>query len=193
MKVAITGHADGLGAVVAEHFENQGYVVVGFSLENGYDITKKEDRLRMVPEIAECDIFINCAYSREVNDISQCHLLIAVFGLWKDQDKHIISMGSIAPDWKKSDYDFMRMIYRGAKAALDTVNDELAYGGRCRVTNIRPDWLKSKELERLEALYQRKAKNPLDYDDIASLMMYVVDMGKRGVTLTSITLKGNPE
>jgi NADP-dependent 3-hydroxy acid dehydrogenase YdfG len=189
MKIAVTGHADGFGKVVADTFQKNGHEIVGFSLENGHDITKREDRLVMLPLIVECDVFINCAYSREVHDLSQCHILIGVYGEWQKTDKHIVNMGSVAPDSKRTDFEFGRMIYRGTKGGLDVVSDELAMAGKCRVTNIRPDWMQSKELSRLEKIYQRKAKNPLVYQDVADLIYDIVELGDK-ITITSLTLKG---
>ena len=116
-------------------------------------------------------------------------MLVEVYEKWQNTSKHIINIGSIAPDFKRTDYNVDRMMYRGTKGGLDIVSDELSSAGKCRVTNIRPDWMKSKELERLEQEYQRKAPNPLEYQDVADLIFFIVEMGDK-LTITSLTLKG---
>jgi hypothetical protein len=87
-KVIITGHTRGLGAALFERFSVND-MVSGLSRSNGCDI-------RNIPKICEAvkdaDIFINNAYDR----YAQTDLLYAVYDMWRDQDKQIINIGSLA-------------------------------------------------------------------------------------------------
>lgn len=87
-KVAITGHTSGLGKALFERFAVSCHVE-GFSRSNGYDIRRFNE---IVSAAYDCDIFINNAYDR----YSQIDLLYAVYDKWKDQDKKIINIGSLA-------------------------------------------------------------------------------------------------
>ena len=87
-RVAITGHTRGLGAALFERFSVSD-MVVGLSRSNGFDIRKID---KIIERIDECDVFINNAYDR----YSQVDLLYAVYDMWKDKEKKIINIGSLA-------------------------------------------------------------------------------------------------
>jgi len=91
MKYAITGHTQGIGLALFNTVEN----AIGFSTSNGYDITLKKDRKRIIEQSSECNIFINNAHSH----YGQVDMLLDLFAAWKDQDKLVINIGSrIAED-----------------------------------------------------------------------------------------------
>ena len=190
MNIAITGHSGGLGAALFVEFMRHQHEVQGFSLPD-YDITKPESRLRIMTESASADVFINCAHSRVHHDMSQALLFSMMYQQWKDVPKHIINIGSIIPSMTCAPFIAGRSEYRAAKAALDAIADESAVlRNRCRVTTIRPDWMVSDELRKLEAEYGRKAPNPLEYEDVAKLVYQLVEWGDT-FTVTSISLKGS--
>jgi hypothetical protein len=88
MKIAITGHTSGIGKAVYEKLSPN---CLGFSRTNGYDISKKEDRLRIINQSADCDVFINNAHS---DDFSQTELLLDIWLKWNHLNKKIINVGS---------------------------------------------------------------------------------------------------
>jgi len=90
MKIAITGHTQGLGQAFLNHF--QSHTVIGFSRSNGYNIVSPADRNKILDEIKDFDIFINNAYNNY--DDSQLQLLIDVYNIWKGTDKIIINISS---------------------------------------------------------------------------------------------------
>lgn len=73
MKIAITGHTSGIGMALFNHFEQSGNFVIGFSRSNGYDISKVEDREKIIENTKDFDVFINNAYSNY--DDSQLEML----------------------------------------------------------------------------------------------------------------------
>ena len=188
MKVAVTGHSAGLGKAIADRFASDGHEIVGFSLDNGYDITDKEDFRRIVFGALDCDVFINCAHDREHQNIDQVFLLTMMFHHWKDQPKHIVSIGSIAPDVYWTDFDASSAKYRAAKAALDAATLEInSFNKPCRASVVRPDWIES----RSSAKFQERTGdvlNTLDAADVVEIVAMVVYRGPE-ITFSSITMK----
>ncbi len=119
MKVAITGHTYGIGAALYRKFEVEGQMTVGFSRSNGYDISKPEDRQRIIDSVDDCDMFINNAYA----DYSQCDLLFELWQRWQGQQKKIVNISSsIVMRWQ---HDFRDIKYRNAKVALEDASEFL--------------------------------------------------------------------
>jgi hypothetical protein len=90
MKIAITGHTQGLGKAFFNHF--QSHNVIGFSRSNGYNIADLNSRSRILDEIKDVDMFINNAYNNF--DDSQLKLLKEVYNLWEGTDKIIVNVSS---------------------------------------------------------------------------------------------------
>ena len=92
MKIGITGHTSGIGAQLSNHFLSKGDEVIGFSRTNGYDIDLYDDRKKIVEECADCDVFINNAYSNFNN--SQLLMLCEIFTMWRGKSNIIINISS---------------------------------------------------------------------------------------------------
>jgi hypothetical protein len=99
MKCIVTGHTNGIGKSIYQHFIDKGFEVYGMSRSNGYDITKQQSKI--IAESSDCDIFVNCAYS----DLGQLNLLNALH----NKVKAMIVIGSAAADyhtvWKNYGYN----------------------------------------------------------------------------------------
>ena len=90
MKIAITGHTSGIGIGILEYYSGE-HEVIGFSLENGYNIN---DYNRILEETKDCDIFINNAYSHYTQSE-----IVSEWAKVHSNDKHlIISTSSIAAE-----------------------------------------------------------------------------------------------
>lgn len=88
MKYAITGHSEGIGQGLYNRLSPN---AIGFSLSHGYDITKKEDRRRIISQVQDCDVFINNAPA----GIGQTYMFIELYKEWRnDPTKTIINVGS---------------------------------------------------------------------------------------------------
>lgn len=96
MKVAITGHTKGIGLEIANYFTAQGAEVLGFSKSTGYDVSDAEVRTRILEEIADCDVFVNNAWTPKNN--GQLRMLEGVAEAWSGKDKMIINVSSRASD-----------------------------------------------------------------------------------------------
>jgi hypothetical protein len=87
MKIAITGHTQGIGKRAYDRLCPN---IIGFSRSNGYDITNPTDRERIIEESNHCDIFINNATA----EFGQTLLFLELFNNWQYQNKTIINVGS---------------------------------------------------------------------------------------------------
>jgi NAD(P)-dependent dehydrogenase (short-subunit alcohol dehydrogenase family) len=110
-KIAITGHTKGIGKAVADAFND--YEIVGFSRTNGYDISKESDRIKILKEAKDCDIFFNNAY----HPTGQADLLNQFIKEWSGTSKTIINMSS------KSVYHPKGMGHEEYVAAKKQLND----------------------------------------------------------------------
>ena len=89
-KIAITGHTSGIGLNLFEVFSANGHEVIGYSRRTGSDIEDPDVRKRIIDENADCDIFINNAYSPS----GQTKLLEELVAHWDSQPKKIINVSS---------------------------------------------------------------------------------------------------
>lgn len=89
MLYAITGHTSGIGKGLSELVD-----YVGFSRRNGYDITRQDDRKRIIAESKDCDVFINNACDK----FGQSELLLEYWHTYRLEPKTIINVGSAIAD-----------------------------------------------------------------------------------------------
>lgn len=90
MKIVITGHTNGLGLSIYNHFKQKpDYVVTGISRTTGHDLSTDLDKVVELIKETKCDYFFNNAY---VDDV-QSKLL-------RELSEHtcVISSGSMAAD-----------------------------------------------------------------------------------------------
>ena len=127
MKYAITGHTNGVGKAVYDSLLPN---AVGFSRTNGYDIDDPAARARIIAEVQDCDVFINCACPFKGN--GQVDLFKELFAVWKDQNKKIINVGSklsefrIPPGHPLKEYQLKKLELKNLTSA--------AQGSACQVS-----------------------------------------------------------
>jgi NADP-dependent 3-hydroxy acid dehydrogenase YdfG len=186
MKVAVTGHSGALGKAIADRLARDGHQIVGFSLDNGYDISTVEGFRRIVSEALDCDIFVNCAYDRH-QGTGQVNILVKLFHHWQNETKHIINIGSDAPDFYNREFVPYRSKYRAAKTALDAANLEINTMRKpCRVSIVRPGWINSLSATNAEKQTGVKLAK-LEYEEVADIVAMIIDAGPT-ITISSITL-----
>ena len=122
MKIAITGHTNGIGEALAKQYEIRGHEIVGLSRRNGFNI-------RSIPKVLEhissCDMFINNAQA----GYSQTELLYAVYEKWyKQEEKVIINISTMATIFPVCWSDSFEMDqYRTQKIALEEAHKQLLH------------------------------------------------------------------
>jgi len=125
MKIAITGHTQGIGKRAYDRLCPD---IIGFSRSNGYDITKLDDRKRIIEESNHCDIFINNATA----EFGQTLLFLELFNNWQYQNKTIINVGSRIAEIKilpKDRQDLLK--YQAEKLILKEMSYQVS--GVCTV------------------------------------------------------------
>lgn len=110
-RYALTGHTRGLGLEIKNQLPND---TVCFSKSNHYDISKRDDRKKIIRESADCDIFINNAYDK----FHQVELLLELVNEWKDKEKFIVNIGSNITNYKSNDFNDKRIIHKLHKTSL---------------------------------------------------------------------------
>ena len=162
MIVAITGHTRGLGAELKKRFEAKRHTVVGFSRSNGFDISKEADRVTLIKQAAECDVFINNAYW----GFAQVALLCGMYGVWSQKpNKYIINIGSDSSYHQKT----RPHPYAVHKIALDEQCRQLQPLSRWPVvSNIRPGTFESDMGSKIQG-------KKMSVQTAADVVMYVFD------------------
>jgi hypothetical protein len=92
MKIAITGHTQGIGLALYNYFSPNNDII-GFSKSTGYNIADSNHRQCIVDQAKNCDIFVNNAYS-DFSPDAQLELLKLVHEQWQNSDKLIINISS---------------------------------------------------------------------------------------------------
>ena len=138
MKIAITGHSNGIGKSFAEHLYDRGHEIIGLSKRHGNNI-------RNIPKIAEkivpCDLWINNAQS----GYAQTELLQHMVEQWNDdRNKMIWNISTImAVDYNMPNISGLSAKqlaeYRTQKRALEeAIKTAKSQRTSCRLITIRP-------------------------------------------------------
>ena len=120
MKIAITGHTNGIGQALAKQYEQRGHEIVGLSRRNGFNIRSIP---KVLNHISDCDMFINNAQA----GYAQTELLYAVYERWLGQEgKLIINISTMATSLPTCWNDSFEMDqYRTQKIALEEAHRQL--------------------------------------------------------------------
>ena len=129
MKIAITGHSEGIGKRFADILTEQGHEIVGLSRRTGHNIRSLQ---KVVGPIVECDWFINNAQV----GFAQTELLYKVWHQWHDTDKIIWNISSLISTINSPNFHMEE--YRLQKQTLDQAHYNLKQRSKCRFLLIRP-------------------------------------------------------
>jgi len=128
VKIGLTGHTRGFGKFMLDQLSSNNEVI-GFSKSTGFDITSHITRQKIVQQIHDCDIFINCAQ----HGYAQVELLYDVFYPWADKPKLILNIGSNARDFTNRDRPYE---YSIRKLALNHASKQLGRANVCKVVTV---------------------------------------------------------
>jgi putative NADH-flavin reductase len=117
MKVAITGHTQGIGKAIFDELAKRSHQVQGYSRSNNWDIASLEIRNKILEETSDFDVFINNAYC----PVAQFELLKSLVARWHGSKKLIVNVGS------KSIYadvvlDFMKEYVKDKQQQQEFIN-----------------------------------------------------------------------
>ena len=146
LKIAITGHTEGIGKEIYEYFDSKGDNLKGFARANGYDLSV--DYQKVIDEIIEwdADIVYNNAWS--YGNQGQLEILKALHEHWKDKNKSIINTGS-ASGYAKNKVG--NDVYANDKEALSEYAKKSAmlwpHKNKCKVQNVSFGYVQTKFLK----------------------------------------------
>lgn len=127
MKIAITGHTKGLGAEFYRSYQIDGHTMAGFSRSNGYDLRDWAQMQKMLLEIQDYDLFVNCAKP----DFVQTTILYELWKMWKGQKKTILNISTILtyfPTCPPALFNYPNLdLYRTAKKSLNEASSQLTF------------------------------------------------------------------
>ena len=131
MKIAITGHTEGIGAALARAFEKHNHSIVGLSKSNGYNIKITP---RCADAIDPCHVFVNNAQA----GFAQTELLFEMHRRWAGQNKWIIVISTMMTQEPVTSIPGLEE-YRVQKVALEEAVKQLRHKSRFpRIAIVRP-------------------------------------------------------
>ena len=144
MKIAITGHKQGIGKEFAEQLSARGHEIIGISRSDGENIRRTAHTASL---IEPCDMLINNAISL----YAQTELLFEVWHRWQDiKETHYI--WNISTKLCEQDHDIdingislrESMQYRNQKMALELAHHQLnSQPSNIKMSLIRPGGVKT--------------------------------------------------
>ena len=169
MKIAITGHKQGIGKAFAEQLSARGHDIVGISRSDGENIRRTAHTASL---IAPCDLLINNAISL----YAQTELLFEVWHRWQHlKETHYI--WNISTQLCEQDYDIdingitlrESMQYRNQKMALELAHHQLdCQPSTVEMKLIRPGNVRTQSFSDPEAIpAEDYVKQVLAQQDIA--------------------------
>lgn len=145
MKIAITGHTNGIGRAFAEALQARGHEIVGISRSGGENIRRIAHIVKL---IEPCDLFINNAQSY----FAQTELLYGLWRKWQGQTKWIWNISTQmteSPVDTQTEHDELDMsLYRIQKISLEEASRQLQHKNSLpKITIVRPGRVKDNEAD----------------------------------------------
>lgn len=135
MKIAITGHTEGLGKSFYNQCIARGHTVLGFSRSNNYDLRDYSKVSDMLIKVQGFNFFINNAKP----DYAQAQIVYRLVREWKSGN--IVSIGSDVvlnpPNWT----DLFLLEYTTQKQALYHAHQVLSPISLCNLILLNPKHL----------------------------------------------------
>ena len=145
MKIAITGHAAGIGQAFTKILDTRGHEIVGISRRTGDNIRRIEHTANL---IEPCDMFINNAQT----SYAQTELLYAVWRRWQGiEGKYIWNISTqmvenLFNDSPEGQDDLIMSQYRNQKIALEEASRQLKFKNQWpQISIIRPGGVATQE------------------------------------------------
>jgi NADP-dependent 3-hydroxy acid dehydrogenase YdfG len=167
MLIAITGHANGIGAAITDAASEKGHTIIGFDLETGDDINDTDS---IIEQAKIADVFINNAYAPN----AQIILLHKIFEAWRDDPtKTIINMGSKAKYFPTGQVQATPTMaqYTLNKRMLTEETQRMQFYSQkqCRIISINPGFVDT-------AMTQQLERSKLTPEAIADSVMWALEM-----------------
>jgi hypothetical protein len=116
-KALILGYSSGIGNEIFNYFQSKNIECIGLSRRTGHNISLPAERLKILQQAEDCDIFVNAAYDFRSAENYQLKMLELICGKWRGQDKVIVNISSRGADYSNILAD--KEIYSTNKQAQD--------------------------------------------------------------------------
>jgi len=188
MKIAITGHLSGLGECLYQMLSDAGHEVIGFDIQEGYDINSKDIRSNILDESKDCDVFINNAYANpgqfELLRLlieSNCHNIILNVGTSITNCSQELLENDA--EWQQQDQSF-RSEYLVQKKLQDEyiqTKQQLSSGQSILLTTT-PGWLNTSLVNNVPS------SRCVDLKYVCKAMIFQIEMATQSVWIPDITV-----
>jgi len=165
-KILVTGNpnyglAEAFGKIETADFASRA---------TGYDLSKKDDQIRLAELSLGYDVFVN---NSALNDFNQTRLLYRVWEMWKENNHagRIISIGSTI-DWSRRGRAWM---YSVEKKALMDASLELGTLGTWGETQIRMTYLSLGSLNTPKVAAKHPERKLMDVGQAAGYISWVIN------------------
>lgn len=187
MKIVITGHKHGLGAALYDKFtiynRSAGHEVVGYDIEDGYDIGNRSIVGKIVYNIKDADVFVNNAYHRT----GQTELLQYLLRSWQNQNKIIVHIGTyLIHTPEDSTLIPLHQEYINEKKLQKSIIDKhRQIDSKLKILQINPGLMATEFLNIMQVPKIPNLQNTLDCADV---IMYNINMLAKGIYVKELTL-----
>jgi NADP-dependent 3-hydroxy acid dehydrogenase YdfG len=171
MKIAITGHCDGIGKAIYDKLADKGHELIGFDIadESGDIVNGREE---IIEKSKDCDVFINNAFHMTG---AQTDMFNDMYELWKDEHKQLINICSASKHYPSIFNSGLHFNYIAKKKVLwknivSKYRDTISKDYQLRIHTISPglvDTAMTKDME------DETLKTSVD--TIASYVCWVLD------------------
>jgi NADP-dependent 3-hydroxy acid dehydrogenase YdfG len=163
MKIAITGHANGIGRVLASELIRKGHTIIGLDIKKGDDI---HDADSIVEKAKDADVFVNNAYA----PIAQRILLQKIFEAWReDSTKTIINMSSKAKYFPVGHNQLTEYTLEKRMLSEEFQRCQFYSNKKCRLIGINPGFVETTMTEGMNV-------PKLSPEVVAEAIMWALDM-----------------
>lgn len=171
MRIACTGHTQGIGKAVFQQLQGKGHDVMGFSKSTGFDIVDPVARQRLIMAVDGCDCFINNAYA----PLAQTRLLQEMIAAWQNTNKIILNIGSIAAFLKQ--HQLLDQQYIQDKTQQYEICNRCIFQDDPVVINVMPGLVDTE-------MSQRFQQKKLDASTVANVITEIIE--DRNITLRQV-------
>lgn len=187
MKIAITGHKHGLGEALYDKLtiynRTRNNTVVGFDIEEGYDIGNKSTVGKILYQCKDVDIFINNAY----HPTGQTELLKYLLKSWHNKNKILVHIGTYLVHSEISDSmpDIHKNYILDKKNQKTLIDNHRKNDGTLKILQINPGLMETNFLDLMQV---PESPNLLNVLDCADAILYNINMLSDGIYVKELTL-----
>tara|TARA_Y100000289_G_scaffold58181_1_gene63181 strand:+ start:258 stop:869 length:612 start_codon:yes stop_codon:yes gene_type:complete len=189
MKIAITGHCNGIGKAIFDKLSEKGHELIGFDIEDeSGDILNGREEI--IEKSKDCDVFINNAFHMTG---AQTDMFNDIYELWKNERKQIINICSASKHYPSIFNSGLHFNYIAKKKVLwktivSKYKDNLNWNKeiKLRVHTVSPGLVDTAMTEDI--------KDPslkTSVDTIASYVCWVLDQPK-DIEIMDLSVRTKP-